>query len=87
MYEIFRNPVAVDKATDFKRADKNTILIMFMEKLPAYLSYATKYEGYSNNKVTKASYRRSINHKSLSQKYYSEANVHIQEYYCTDIAV
>lgn len=68
---MFRNPVAIDKAADFKRADKNTILIMFMEKLPAYLSYAAKCKEYSNNRITKASHIRSINPKRTSQKYCS----------------
>lgn len=73
LYEMYKNPVPVDKASDFKYTDKNTALNMFTEKLPIYLNYVAKYEGYSNNRTSKkASHRRSINPRNCSQKYCGE---------------
>ncbi len=62
LYDMYRIPVPVHKAVNFKRADENTILRKFMEKLPVYLRYIEKYDGYDNMKKRKnASHKRKIN--------------------------
>ena len=65
LYDMYRKPVPVHKAINFRRADENTILIKFMEKLPVYLRYIEKYDGYDNiRKRKKASHRRCINFRN-----------------------
>ncbi len=61
LYDMYRNPVPVHKAVNFKRADENTILRKFMEKLLVYLRYLEKHEGFGGiNKRKNASHRRRL---------------------------
>ena len=50
VYEMYHTPLTIKQATDFRKADKNTILIKVIEKLPVYLRYAEKNYNYTPDK-------------------------------------
>lgn len=47
VYNMYRTPLTIRQATNFRRADENTILRKIIEKLPIYLRYAEKYDNYT----------------------------------------
>ena len=46
VYNMYRNPLTIKQATNFRKADENTILRKVIEKLPVYLRYAEKNCNY-----------------------------------------
>ena len=57
VYEKYKRPITVKQATDHKRAERNTILLKVISKLPVYLKYAEKYDSYVPEKKRKRNFR------------------------------